>query len=680
LELSSAERELIARQGQASNAVVPDLRKVIELVTTDQLDAAVTLLMNKAAPGQKKVFSLLQELVAEEEKLYQDYLARGRQAYRETRRLMTMTGLFAFLISAIIALLMLKRTIKAETSLINEKELAEITLQSIADGVITTDAHGRITCMNKTAELLLGSNAADTNGIALENVFKIYQEDSRDPVDLSPSSSGSGTDDYPVSQSAVLVNHKQEEYSIRYSIAPIQDNSGHSKGSVVAFHDDTEMRALTDKLTFHAGHDSLTGLTNRRVFENRLEEVLKKTRHSEKVHGLLMMDLDRFKVVNDTCGHVVGDKLLKDLAEILKSKVRKDDMLARIGGDEFALLLENCTLTRSREIANILRQAIQDFIFRWEDRVFNVGVSIGLVELNRDTASVTDAIKEADTACYVAKDLGRNRVHQYGSKHNVSITREKEIEWLPRIRDAIDANRLCLYAQRIAPIANDLPEQAEILVRMLDDKGDIIPPGAFIPAAERYGLMRELDRWVVMSAFYEISQDRTGCRFSINLSGQSLSDESFLGFILSEIEASGVDPEFICFEITETCAIENLSNAMRLLSTLKGIGCRFALDDFGSGLSSFAYIKNLTVDTLKIDGRFIRNLQADRTNQAIAESIVQVASSMGFQTVAECVEDHETIEILQKIGVDYVQGFAIHRPAPIAELQQAFISEQAASA
>ncbi len=423
--------------------------------------------------------------------------------------------------------------------------------------------------------------------------------------------------------------------------------------------------------------DTLTGVYNRRAFEMHLQQALDTAQAGNRQHAVCYIDLDQFKVVNDTCGHMAGDELLKQVAARLQSDVRGADTVARLGGDEFAVLLEGYPLSRAAEIAEQLRQSLKTFRFSWDEKVFDVSGSIGVVPVNAESGSLFDILRAADSACYVAKDLGRNRVHVYQPDDKELAQRYGEMQWVTRITKAFEDNSFELYCQRIVPIRDPaLSEHVEILIRMRDENNEIVPPMAFLPAAERYNLMPTLDRWVVRTALRELGAgtfmvDGVPRAIAINLSGQSLGDDHFLEFVTDILAQPGVDPALINFEITETAAITNLVAATRFISALRALGCRFSLDDFGSGLSSFNYLKNLKVDYLKIDGHFVKNLVDDRISYSMVEAISHIGHVMGIKTIAEFVENDAILRQLERIGVDYAQGYGIDRPAPLSALRHA---------
>ena len=430
---------------------------------------------------------------------------------------------------------------------------------------------------------------------------------------------------------------------------------------------------LTERLAYQATHDELTGLANRKALELRLAQVLESAHAEDTEHTLAVIDLDQFKIVNDTCGHSAGDELLRQIARLMKSVVRKRDTLARLGGDEFALLIEDCAVDQSHSAINAIRQAIASFQFGWQGRIHKVGASIGLAAVNAKCEDTNTVLSMADAACFAAKDSGRNRVHCY-QKDNVAVTRHHgEMRWASRINDALEEERFELNFQRITPIREDteVGDHYELLLRMRDELGRVILPSEFLPAAERYNLADKVDRWVVEHAFRWLREhpDFVSHLYlcGINLSGQTLGNEEILKFILSQFDSGSIPADRLCFEVTETAAVSDLVQATHFISTLKEHGCRFALDDFGSGFSSFAYLKKLPVDFLKIDGSFVRDICSNSIDLAMVQSINEIGHVMGKKTIAEFVEDRDVLETLRFVGVDYAQGFEIGRPMPIAD-------------
>ena len=558
---------------------------------------------------------------------------------------------------------------RAEELLAAEKERMQVTLKSIGDAVITTDARGRIEFMNPVAESLTGWRGDEVAGQPLEHVMHIFNEDTRltvpNPVDrVLKEGKVVG-----LANHTVLVDRHGNEIAIEDSAAPIRDRNGEIVGVVMVFHDVSEAREMSLQMNWQATHDALTGLVNRRESEHRIGEAIRRAHKEDVQHCFLYLDLDQFKVVNDTCGHLAGDELLRQLSHILHEQVREIDTLARLGGDEFGLLLEYCSLSKGLEIAEQLRDSVREFRFVWEKAIFEVGVSIGVVVIDNFTEHASQVMRWADMACYAAKDLGRNRVHLYEPEDQEVTKRHSEMRWVARISQALAENRFELHVQEIrhssAP-ARGLGRY-EVLLRMINEERDgLIAPGQFLPAAERFGLMPNLDRWVVDHCLRSLSTRPAQIDLLfINLSGATLSDDRFSDFIVERMREESVDPSKICFEITETAAIANLVKASRLIHDLKALGCQFALDDFGSGLSSFGYLKNLPVDFIKIDGHFVVDVAEDSVDRIMVQSIHRIGHEMGIQTIAEFVESERIGAIIADIGIDYVQGFHIAKPLPL---------------
>ena len=455
--------------------------------------------------------------------------------------------------------------------------------------------------------------------------------------------------------------------------ARIITNENRKTNILLVCEDVTETRLLTEKIAYQAGHDALTGLVNRSEFDRQIKLAFEIDRNTRTEYALCYLDLDQFKVVNDTCGHLAGDELLRQLGGLLKKQIRQGDLLARLGGDEFGILMKGCLLPQAYKACEKIRNAIQDYNFAWEGRRFTVGVSIGIAGINNISGNSIESLKEADAACYAAKEKGRNRIHIFRPNDEELALRQGEMHWVTRIQEGLAQKRFCLYGQPIVPIAeSNEGMHFETLIRYKDQSGHIIPPGAFLPAAERYNIAAALDRWVIATLF-EWLGNRPGfldelSLCSVNLSGVSLSDEGMLDFISQEFFRWAIPTEKICFEITETAAIASLSNANRFIRTLKEQGCYFSLDDFGSGLSSFAYLKNLPVDFLKIDGLFVKDILDDQVDLAMVKSINEVGHVMGKKTIAEFVENEQIFMLLKELGVDYAQGYGISKPLPLHEL------------
>ncbi|HEY0721057.1 MAG TPA: EAL domain-containing protein [Gammaproteobacteria bacterium] len=564
---------------------------------------------------------------------------------------------------------------QAEQALHKERERALVTLHSIADGVITTSSEGRIQYLNPTAERLLGISAADATGRPYLEVLKLVDAESGEALgDIVRQCIRYDGDLAARNYEGQLNTPSGEQYHLKINAAPMRDLHGQVIGAVLVIHDITEVMGMAQQLNYQANHDILTGLKNRRVFEKRVDEAIRRAQQRGENHALFYMDLDQFKVVNDTCGHMAGDELLQQVAQLMQHHVRDSDVLARLGGDEFGVLLEHCPLEQAVKIAEDIRTSLRDYRFGWEDKTFEIGVSIGLVPIGAESGNLADVLAAADAACYVAKDSGRNRIHIYQPDDDAVAKRHGEMEWVHRLNHAFDEDRFLLYAQAVAHVGGDRTiSHYEVLLRMTDEKGQVIPPGAFIPAAERYNLMPAIDRWVVRKTL-ELMREAQGdlvfppVECAVNLSGQTLCDEQFLEYVVDLFEETGIPCESVCFEITETAAVANLSRATRFISILKNMGCSFALDDFGAGLSSFGYLKRLPIDYLKIDGSFVRDMVIDQVDRAMVESINQIGHVMKLKTIGEFAENEGVLMALERAGVDYAQGMAIAPPRPLREV------------
>lgn len=564
---------------------------------------------------------------------------------------------------------------RIEEQLFKEKERALVTLGSIADGVITTDANGRVNYLNDAAQLITGWQLKEAFGLPLGDIYETSDPASAPATELIRRA----LDGHTVvieTQNTVLVDRQGTEHAITHSISPIRDATSTVFGAVVVFHDVTSSRALERRLSHQANHDALTGTLNRIGFESLATRVINQAAFSDAQHILAFLDLDQFKIVNDTCGHFAGDELLRQICYLIKDQLREDDVVARLGGDEFALLLRDCDRINGERVANAIRQKIQDFRFPWDAKQFAIGVSIGLVSITRQTPSLAKLMSAADSACYVAKDKGRNRI-QFHEPGDIELAeRRDQIEWVSKIRDAIDHQRLRLYFQPIIPVSPDqgLLPHLEIFIRMLGEEGEIYPPGSFIPVAERYNLIQEIDLWVVrhtcewLASIVASGSDAP--LVAINLSGPTVGDPNSLEKIIALFVELGVDFHQVSFEITETAAISNLGAATKFMTALNEKGCKFSLDDFGSGLSSFGYLRDLPVDYLKIDGVFIRDIDTNRIDRVMVQSINTIGQEMGLKTIAEFVENESILNELIEIGVDFAQGYHIARPAPIEDWQK----------
>ncbi|MBE0435049.1 MAG: EAL domain-containing protein [Methylomicrobium sp.] len=560
---------------------------------------------------------------------------------------------------------------RAEERLKQEKERAQVTLKSIGDAVIVTDDNGMIEFINPAAEKLTEWRHAEALGRPIHEVFHIIDEKTRKPLPNPVGQCLSEGEAKILMSGTVLIDRLGREYAIQDSAAPIRGEGNDIQGVVLVFSDVSHARRLSRELAYQASHDPLTGLVNRREFESRLNRVLRTRKVCEDQFAFCYLDLDQFKVINDTCGHTAGDELLKQVTSLLQRKVRKRDTLARLGGDEFGLLMEHCGIEQAERLADELREIIADYRFNWNNQSFHIGVSIGLMAITEEFNCLNDLLMVADASCYAAKDAGRNRVFVY-QKNDEEIRRlSGQIQWVVKLNDALDHKRFQLYRQPFCTTGTQNGEHYEILVRILSADREVILPGAFIPAAERYGLMSRIDEYIIENTLLWFAEhsgalaDLSMC--SINLSGQTLGSDSAQLCIQAALKKFNLPADRFCFEVTETAAIANLNQATRFMGALKTLGCRFALDDFGSGLSSFAYLKNLPVDFLKIDGMFVKDICCDPVDLAMVKSINEIGHLLGKQTIAEFVETEEIYLYLLEIGVDYAQGFWLGRPEPLGE-------------
>jgi PAS domain S-box-containing protein/diguanylate cyclase (GGDEF)-like protein len=555
---------------------------------------------------------------------------------------------------------------RAEAALSEEKERAQVTLASIGDGVIRTDAAGRIEYMNPMAERLTGWPLEDAAGQPLMDVYRVVDEASRKPL-ADPLEVCLGQRRVvELGGSSLLLHREGREYDVQDSVAPILGRDGEPTGAVLVFKDVTLVRGMEQEVTYLVTHDPLTGLINRPELERRVERLADRARDGLTRGAFCWVDLAELKLVNESCGHLAGDQLLQLVAERLASVMRAGDTLGRVGGDEFGLLLAGVGEEEARRLAEGVLEAVRVARFHWQDRHFSLGLSIGLVTLGPE--GVADPLAAAEAACWLAKEEGRNRVHLHRPDDARLADRYGELHWVQRIHRALEEDLFCLHRQRIEPLSGGQP-LTEIFIRMRGEDGHLIAPGEFIPAAERFQLVPLVDRWVVRTAFHRIAGlangNGGGEHFAINVSGQSLGDESFLADVVAELEASGADPRRLCFEITETAAVTHLPHANRFISVLRGMGCRFVLDDFGSGLSSFAYLKNLQVDYLKVSGDFVRGMAGSEVQWALTRSIHELGRQMGMRTIAEGVESQGDVRAVREIGFDYAQGYWFERPQPL---------------
>ncbi len=554
-----------------------------------------------------------------------------------------------------------------------QHELLLITLRSIGDGVITTDPKGITTFMNPVAERLTGWLKEEAVGRPLTEIFVIKDETTGNTVENSVQACLAREEVVPQNDRNVLISRQGEAFGVEDSAAPIRNEATEIIGVVLIFRDVTQARKMSSDMSYRATHDALTGLLNRGEFERRLGCLLEKSRADETESAIMFIDLDQFKLVNDTCGHSAGDELLVQVGKLLISHVRSGDCVARLGGDEFAILLDHCPMPQACQLAQRICDRMEAYRFVNDGRRFRVGASIGLVPVNKRWSDTSTVLQAADACCYAAKTGGRNRVHPWSDSDRELNARHGEAQWAARLVQALDEDRFVLFGQRILPLDDKCHGlHAEVLLRMVDTDGSLLLPGAFLPAAERFHIASRIDRWVLSKALAwmrALPSIEAVEMLAINISGQSVGDAAFQAWALAELSAAGPRIcERICLEITETAAVTNLADASNFIDRLKAIGARVALDDFGAGASSFGYLKSMSVDFLKIDGQFVRDILIDRLDEAAVRCFVQIASVLGVRTIAEYTENAEVLERLQAIGVDYAQGYHVHKPSPLDQL------------
>ena len=555
---------------------------------------------------------------------------------------------------------------EAEAALLESEGRYKILVENMPDILYRADAEGRITYISPSILPLTGYSVEEATGMDLAS--EMYARPEERSLFL-----------HEIQKTGSIQNFETEylrkdgtRWWASVNAKLMFGDDGNIVGIEGVVRDITEQKSTKDMLSYQAAHDILTGLINRREFEKRVSRLLKSARDQNENHAMCFLDLDQFKVVNDTCGHVAGDELLRQLGKLLDATVSKRDTLARLGGDEFGVLMEHCTLEQAHRVADEILKTVMDYQFHWQENSFRIGVSIGLVAITETSGSFTELFRQADAACYFAKDMGRNRIHAYHPDDTEMAERQGEMQWVARISQALDEDRFCIYSQPIISLGDGDHKHYELLIRMIDERGETVPPGAFLPAAERYSLIEKLDAWMVSNACDLLAAHPVFFKeidfITINLSGQSLTNSGFMQFILDKFKETGIAPDKVCFEVTETVAISNLDSAIYFMKTLKQSGFRFALDDFGSGLSSFGYLKSLPVDYLKIDGMFVRDIVDDPIDHAMVKSINEIGQVMGMQTIAEFVENEQIQVLLSDIGVDFGQGYGLGAPVPLEEI------------
>ena len=563
---------------------------------------------------------------------------------------------------------------KSDNELYVERSKALVTLESIGEGVITTDTASNITYMNPAAEILTGTRFQNMQNQSIHKVLRIRYANSASITEYPVENVIHGKDNLSHDPHLTLVKPDNTELVIKDTASPIMDRTGNVIGIALIFHDFSNVKHMSDKLAYQASHDDLTDLYNRREFEHQLQDALRDARDRDTEHTLCYIDLDQFKIINDTCGHFAGDILLKQISHQIKNRIRRHDLIARLGGDEFGIIFYDTPIHEAESLAEEIKGGVADFKYIWHDNSFDIGISVGLVPVNASVNSHSELLMRADSACYIAKDKGRNCIHTYAPSDADFIRRNTELQWYNKITDALENNDFFLFCQEIQPLI--LPEgektgHYEVLLRMQSNDNTAMPD-EFIPAAERYLLMPRVDRWVVdtfLSSFEKKAIDNFGGNYyNINLSGQSLCDDEFLDYTIQRLQGRYINPAMLTFEITETAAISNLDKALHFINTLKKLGCRFALDDFGTGVSSFQYLHDLPVDYIKIDGKFVRNIDNNDVNHSIINAITDIGHELGLEIVAEYVEDEVIREKLKNCNIDYIQGYAVGKPFPLSKV------------
>ena len=670
MPLSEKEKELLDSQGKLSHYAVPLQDKIIELMNEEKFEEAISTLITKSIPAQNAVLNEIEKLINYQTINNEDIVQNLESKLNKNIIIIIITGVTLFILAIGIAILDTRRIVKTEKQLFIEKELAQVTLHSIGDGVITVDKNYIIQTINPVAETLTGTTAEKIIG---ENILNIYEgRDATQRTEINKSLRNA-----QASRSLfdfTLTQPDGTSYEVEHTITPIIDQDKNILGAVIILRDVTEMRSMEKRLSYQASHDALTGLINRREFEIRLKQTIRNAQTEQISHSICFLDLDKFKVINDTSGHAAGDEFLKQISSTIQNNLRHTDILARLGGDEFGIILDSCSVSRAKKICTQIIDTIKETRFNWGKNAFETGASIGIVPITERTISASDVMSSVDAACYEAKDKGRNRIQVFEPDDADFVKHRTETSWIQKIKSAIFNNHFELYFQEIIAInpTYPTPRTIEILIR-LNDHDKIIVPDSFIPTAERYNMMPLIDEWVISKTFDFLAEYKNklnqDIRVAINLSGQSLSEDSVLNLITSNLRKNNnLKKECICFEITETAAIANLSRAIEFIASIKQMGCKFSLDDFGSGLSSFSYLKNIPVDNLKIDGVFIRDVVDDPIDRVFVESIHNIGKMMGIKTTAEYVENEEILNCVKAIGIDYAQGYHLARPLPLKTL------------
>jgi diguanylate cyclase (GGDEF)-like protein/PAS domain S-box-containing protein len=664
LQLSDAETAILEEQGRLTGIAIPLQRKVVDLAATDELKQAKEALINDAMPAQDNVLGELKKLIQLQKKYADQASSIATETYEKSRLIMLILGIAMILLGIFIARIFINRITQAEHDLHNEKEKALVTFRSIGDAVITTDSEGMVEYINEKAESLTGLYSIDAIGRPIGSVFKAYDTDNKKYISEFIFQYLSGNVKEQISRNVDLLSFDEINYNISVAISPIMGDDQALIGIVITFHDITKSRELMRRIEYHASHDALTGLLNRREFEYKVKQSLT-LYERDTSHAFCVIDLDRFKTVNDACGHQAGDELLRQLSTIMKAVIRKGDLMARIGGDEFAVFLSNINTERAVILANELLESINNFRFLWKDKTFRISASIGLVDASPELSDYDYLYHSADTACYIAKNEGRSRIHVMSIEDSVLAKKKEETDWITKLNKALDEDEFYLFSQKTMPLSlrAEGRQYVEILIRMRDSEQSYILPMSFIPTAERYGLMQRIDHFVLSRICHYINDTPLdSVVYAVNLSGQTLSSVSAMEKLIGLVKGSNLPAGRLCLEVTETVAIANLDNARVFMSNMQEMGCYTALDDFGSGLSSFSYLKNLPLDFIKIDGIFVSQMLEDKASAIMVDAIHSIGKKLGLMTIAEYVENEETARFLREIGVDLGQGYLFGKP------------------
>ena len=672
LGLSEHELQYFTDLDQAIKPALQQQRIAAQLALSDNISdrqQATEILLKDVYPAQGIIVDTFSGMLHE----YKQQIATSSQLAQKQiegdKNLNYLIFGVIFTLSFIIIVFVIRQIILTARSLNTEKEKAQSTIRSLGDAVITTDRKSKIEYVNQTAETLIGKVSTKLVGQTLADGFPAFDKKRECWVWEAAQKLISGEDLNPLSKNITLYSFENIEYQITVAISPIVDIHGATNGVIVSFHDVTQSQELLKKIQYQATHDALTGLLNRREFEARVSKSLT-LYENNPTHAMCLIDLDSFKAVNDACGHAAGDQLLKQLSEYLLTKIRRSDFFGRLGGDEFAIFLSNTDSEHALKIISGVLESIKEFQFIWDNKHFRIGASIGMIDIPANFTDYNYLYKAVDTACYMAKNSGRNQIKRVNIDDSTLTSRVVESDWIAKINYALENDAFVLCSQSIQPLSlrTQGRKHVEVLIRMLDEnQEDIISPMAFIPVAERYGMMDKIDLWVfsqVVQLIVRSPLDDTV--YAVNLSGQTLSSKANMLELKKITEKFQLPPGRLCLEITETVAIANIEQARRFMENMQSIGCYIALDDFGSGLSSFSYLKNLPLDYIKIDGSFVQSIHADKSSLVMIDAIHNVGKKLGLITIAEFIENEETLDELNKIGIDMGQGYFFDQPHPLS--------------